>query len=306
MGDLYIVTASALYLRSSASSKDKLNIITILRNDEVVEVTDASSATWYKVTTTQRSPNISGFASGKYLKKDGTPDDAPAQPVQTTFGPVNLPPNMASRRSNHAAWQYPLSEPDMPMVTSNEPATRVDEMYDVVNYIAVDTSARYKVDEHTYCNIYAYDYCYLCNTFLPRVWWTDKALQVVLSGGNVKPIYESTVIELNANAIFKWLEDWGDKYGWVRTYDLTDLQDNVNQGKVGVISGPNVNPRRSGHICCVIPEKDGFKAMRSDNTVTIPLLSQAGAKNIRFYNNNKWWVLPQIKEFGFWYNNNTQ
>ncbi|PWK77834.1 hypothetical protein LX99_02719 [Mucilaginibacter oryzae] len=303
MGNLYTVTASALYLRSSAQSGDKLNIITVLKNSEQVDVMDATLADWYKVTTIQRNPNVTGFAASRYLKQV-TVDDAAAQPAAAQFVPVNLPPNAASRRNNHAAWQYPLSEPDMPKVTSTDVAGRINEIYNVINYIAVDTSARYRVDEHTYCNIYAYDYCYLCNVFLPRVWWTDKALQTVLAGGAVKPSYGNTVIELNANAIFRWLENWGEKFGWVRTYDLTDLQENVNQGKIGVISGPNKNPNRSGHICCVVPEKDGYKATRSGNAVVIPLLSQAGAKNIRFYSNNKWWLLPQIKEFGFWYNNN--
>jgi len=50
-----------------------------------------------------------------------------------------------------------------------------------------------------------------------------------------------------------------------------------------------------------MPEKDNHVATRSGGNVVCPLLSQAGAQNLRFYNNNKWWLLPQIKEFGFWY-----
>jgi hypothetical protein len=304
MANLYKVKAvSGLRLRSSAFSGNKENIITVLKTDELVDVTDSTMADWYKVLTTSRTPNITGFAASDYLETYVQPAAPASTGVAGILKPVNLPPNSASRRNNHAAWQYPLGEPDLPKVTSADVQTRIGGMHNIVNYLEVDKSARYRVDEHTYCNIYAFDYCYLGNAFIPRVWWTYKALQKVLAGMDVKPVYGVSVVELNANSIYAWLEEWGDDYGWVRTYDLTVLQDNVNQGKVGVISGPNVNPQRSGHICCVIPEKDGNVATRSGNTVICPLLSQSGAKNIKLYNNNRWWLLPQIKEFGFWYLN---
>lgn len=263
-----------------------------------MDVTDASRSDWYKVKTVNRIPAAEGFVASQYLKKTD-----PVAPVVSPgyLKPVNLASNAASRRNNHAAWQYPLSEPDMPMVTAIAVADCINNMHDVVNYLEVDKSARYARDEHTYCNIYAYDYCYLCKVFLPRVWWSSKALMDLRAGKPVSPVYEVSVSELNANALYAWLEQWGADFGWHRTYDLTELQDQVNQGKAGVISGPNINPLRSGHICCVIPERGDKTASRIGAAVVCPLLSQAGAKNLRYYNNNKWWLLPQIKEFGFWY-----
>jgi hypothetical protein len=50
-----------------------------------------------------------------------------------------------------------------------------------------------------------------------------------------------------------------------------------------------------------LPEKDNHVATRAGGKVICPLLSQAGAKNLPYYNDNKWWFLAQIKTFGFWY-----
>ncbi|WP_259070936.1 SH3 domain-containing protein [Mucilaginibacter sp. X4EP1] len=298
MSNLYTVTATLLNLRSSTSTADNSNIITRLKNGEVVDVTDASQADWYKVNALNRSPAISGYVASKYLKQVD-----PSAPVTSPgyLKPVNLPPNNDSRRNNHAAWQYPLGEPAMPFITAADVPGRIDDIYNIVNYLAVDISARYARDVHTYCNIYAYDFCYLSNVFLPRVWWTDKALLDLKNGQTVQALYGVTVNEMTANQLYTWLELWGADFGWTRTYDLDDLQNQVNQGKTGLISGPNVNAEQSGHICCVIPEKGTEVAMRTGGNVVCPVLSQAGAQNLRFYNNNRWWLLSIIKEFGFWY-----
>lgn len=142
---------------------------------------------------------------------------------------------------------------------------------------------------------------FLSGAFLPRVWWMDKALLDLSQGKAVVPKYGITVHELNANALYAWLEEWGNEFSWQRTYDLDLLQTKVNEGRLGIICGANKNPGRSGHICCVVPEKESKTATRQETKVVCPLLSQAGAVNLPFYNNNRWWFLPQIKEFGFWY-----
>jgi len=294
----YTVIASTLNIRSTPSSLNSGNIITRLKNREEVAVTDSAIAEWYKIKTIQRNPVIDGYVSSKYLQEI-------TSPVTDAIGyltPVNLLPNSKSRRNNHDGFPFPLSEPDMPRMGSTTDAiSRINIMHQVVNYLAVDTSERYKRDEHTYCNIYAFDYTYLCGAFLPRVWWTDKSLIELKEGINLSPKYETTVDEMSANGLFDWLERWGENFGWTRTYDLDELQTKINEGEVGVISGHNLNSRNSGHICCVIPEKDNLVATRVGGKVTCPLLSQAGAKNLRYYNNNRWWFLKQIKTFGFWY-----
>lgn len=263
-----------------------------------MDVVDTSSADWYKVNTISRTPLVSGFASSNFLQKKGAEPDSQSTYLQ----PVHLPPHPHSKRSYHGAWQFPLSEENMPRVNAAASVQeKADLMHTIIAYLAVHKSARYQRDTYTYCNIYAYDYCYLSGAFLPRVWWMDKALLALKQETPVSPRYGLTVHELNANALYTWLEEWGTEFSWQRTYDLDLLQAKVNEGRVGIICGPNKNPRRSGHICCVVPEKEGRTSTRQGGKVVCPLLSQAGAVNLPFYNNNRWWFLPQIKEFGFWY-----
>jgi hypothetical protein len=178
-------------------------------------------------------------------------------------------------------------------------------MHAIVAYLAVEKSLRYRPDVHTYCNIYAYDFCYLAGIFLPRVWWTQKSILKLQAGTPVLATYESTVLELSANSLFAWLTEWGDDFRWTRTYDLDDLQSNVNQGNVGVICAANIHPNSSGHICCVLPETPEHPAMRAGGKVICPLLSQAGRHNFSYYNNNSWWVrlAANYRGIGYWYCN---
>jgi len=291
------VTATLLNLRSNPSAQDG-NIITRLKKGELVDVVDTSSADWYKINTINRIPTIGGYASSAFLVKSNG-----ALNIQSGYlQPIHLPENTSSKRSHHGAWEFPLSEANMPRVVAASPMQEsIKTMHEIVSYLAVNKSARYRRDEYTYCNIYACDYCFLSGVFLPRVWWMDKALLSLKQGIKVVPKYALTVHEMNANALYTWLEDWGDEYNWKRTYDLDDLQTKVNEGRAGIICGPNKNPRKSGHICCVIPERENHFAARRSGKVICPLLSQAGAVNLPYYNNHQWWHLPQIREFGFWY-----
>jgi hypothetical protein len=295
----YYVTASLLNLRSSPVV-DPGNVITLLKNQEIVTVIDTTNADFYKVRCIQETPQVEGYASSAFLKLVASMTTVPTG----SMVPVNLLPNPASRRDNHAAWQYPIGEADMPEVDPNSDSnTRISCMHQIVDWLAVDKSARYQRDTHTYCNVYACDYLYLAGVFLPRVWWTGKALQAVLAGTKINPVYNMTVEEVNANGLFTWLETWGADFNWVRTYSLDDLQNQVNQGNAGVICAANIDPNRSGHICCVIPETADKTATRASGVVVCPLLSQAGAVNLSYYNNNPWWVklAKEFRGFGFWY-----
>lgn len=297
----YVVKANLLNLRSTPFSGNTGNIIAILKNEEVVSVTNDSNPQWYKVSCINRRPVIDGYAASQYLKPA---DDASTTPAVKFLDPVYLKPNPLSRRDNHGAWQYPLSEPDMPETQiSDTVINRVNSMHQIVQYLAVDRSVRYQRDLHTYCNIYACDYCYLSGVFLPRVWWRDKSLLDLQQGKMANPVYNITVDEINANGLFSWLEQWGEEYNWKRTYDLDELQNKVNEGRPGVICAANINPAESGHICVVIPENGDKTATRDAGKIVCPLLSQAGAINMQYYNNNKWWIrlASRFRDTGFWY-----
>jgi len=102
----------------------------------------------------------------------------------------------------------------------------------IVRYLSVETSARYKpAGGLTYCNIYATDYCYCFGVYLPRVWWNDLALADFILGKEVKPVYNKTVVELNANALHLWLVQFGERFGW-RAATVEELQTAANSGKV--------------------------------------------------------------------------
>lgn len=141
---------------------------------------------------------------------------------------------------------------------------------------------------------------------MPRVWWKPKAIETFENGGSVEVIYDNTVGEQSANNLFDWLEKWGAEFGWIRTYDLTELQLAANEGKVALISAKNQNRGISGHICAVVPEVGEHKAIKDGlGKVLTPLQSQAGGKNFSYGylkdNRGNWWTWPQFKGvFGFW------
>jgi hypothetical protein len=180
---------------------------------------------------------------------------------------------------------------------------------EIVNFLAVDKSARYQPGAgKTYCNIYAYDYCYLGDVYLPRVWWNGRAIGDLKAGQSVEPKYGVTIIELNANALHDWLNEWGDDFGWVKTTSLTELQDMANRGRVALICAKRKDTNRSGHIVAVVPEQQGLHvAVRSDEgEVVKPLASQAGVRNFRFEPARDWWQQEKFADHGFWYTNKTR
>ena len=144
--------------------------------------------------------------------------------------------------------------------------------------------------------------CHLAGCYVPRVWWSPAAIEALAQGQTVVPRLGSTIDEQRANAIFGWLRDFGDRFGWRRTGTPTELQAEVNHGAVGLIVARRVDDGRSGHIVVVAPETDDERARRdSAGEVTAPLQSQAGATNFRYGTGRiGWWTNPKFAEFAFW------
>jgi predicted chitinase len=175
----------------------------------------------------------------------------------------------------------------------------------IVDYLDVANPAhlRYKpAGGTTYCNIYATDLAYLCGVYLPRVWWTDRALLQLREGAQVAVEYGRTVRELNANSLYDWLEDHGPAFGWRREVELTALQAAANAGQVCVIVARRVDLNRPGHITAVVPETGDAKAVRSaEHEVLRPLESQAGTRNVlRGTPASAWWQGSRFQAFAFW------
>lgn len=165
----------------------------------------------------------------------------------------------------------------------------VSELTDILDWLDVENAQhlRYQPTKtKTYCNIYAYDYCTLAGAYMPRVFWTNNALKKMEAGQQIKAQYAKTVTELTANALVNWFKDRGGAFGWSQPSDLNDMQQQVNQGAVGVIVGYK-NPH--GHITVVVPETGSRKAKRdAAGKVVVPLQSQAGRNNLK-YHTRSWW-----------------
>lgn len=190
---------------------------------------------------------------------------------------------------------FPLGDPGAPGRAAGAAA--------IVRFLDVEKSARYKpADGKTYCNIYAYDFCFLSGVYLPRVWWLKDAIKSLNEGNAVAVKYAVTVGELNANALYDWLSEFGASFGWKKVATLDDLQKAANAGSVAVICAARKDPKRSGHITVVVPEDvPPLLAQRSEGAVSLPLQSQAGVRNFCFScGTGKWWEGLQFRASGFW------
>jgi hypothetical protein len=294
------VTAKTLLRLRSSPTTARDNIIGSLRYGQAVEILERTQVDFWRVRVQRSDGLIEGYAAARYLL-----EAAPPAPVSAQIGEVHLPVRTEAKRSSKSALAFPLAEPGLPRRDPHlSSPQRVAALHRIVTALDVERSTRYlPTNKSTYCNIYAYDYCFLAGVYLPRVWWTSKALIALSQNKAVKVQYGETVQELSANALFDWLGEWGvdQPFGWRRVPDLTTLQDFVNQGRVGVVCAQRRNRSRSGHITCVLPELQGHTAQRTGATVTGVLQSQAGTLNKQLFT-NAWWVDRShvYAETGFW------
>lgn len=276
------------------------NVIAVLPQGHTVEKIDEAANPWWKIKTTLGGATVEGYVHSSYLKKVS----APVPPVVTPtviIPPVHLKEGDASVTRSNTRWAFPLGEPNMPrrdVATKKE--VKIAAIEKIIQFLDVEKSARYQPKSTaTYCNIYAYDFCYLNKVYIPRVWWKADAILKIGKGENVTPLYGNTVTEQNANMLYDWLCDYGSQFGWRRVFNLDELQNAANDGKIGIICAAQVNPNRSGHICAVIPESAAYKAVRTNGKVSTPLQSQAGRTNKK-YSLFKWWTSSNYRAFGFW------
>ena len=61
---------------------------------------------------------------------------------------------------------------------------------------------------------------------------------------------------MRANDLFRWLRDFGPRFGWRQTGTITKLQQEVNQGAIGLIVARRKEDGKSGHIVAVVPETE--------------------------------------------------
>lgn len=293
----YRVNSIALNLRSAPLVRPGNRIALLSQGNVVTKVGRTPDPRWWEVSVDMAPSRLQGFVAHAYLE----PSDAFTEPTATQgITEVHLrEDNRSSARDKVGGWAFPIGEAGRP-----PRQTKPRDAPKVIDWLRVERSARYQPGRGaTYCNVYAYDYCYLSGVYLPRVWWTPRALADLAQGKEVKPFYGETVDELNANSLFAWLKDYGGQFGWARVYDLTELQEAANTGAVAVICAQRKERNQPGHIAAVAPETNTWQAVRSATAVTRPLQSQAGSTNYRYGTPpTAWWVDERFGPHGFWHN----
>lgn len=309
------VNDNPLRLRSEPSidqNNPTANVIARLPDGHIVQaVSDKKINGFLEVETSLLGAHFRGFASAQFLKPASAVEEVPVlQPDSTppTSGivAVHMPrKNSSVTKRTARAGAHSLNEPNAPGRKGTTPAELRAELAAIIDYLAVDKAShlRYKPSgSSTFCNIYAHDYCHLAGVYLPRVWWTGSAIEKLAQGQTVTPLLGNTIDEQRANDLFRWLRDFGLRFGWRQTGSLTKLQTEVNQGAIGVIVARRKIDGQSGHIVMVVPETNEETAKRNAaGEVIAPLQSQAGRSNFRYGTGGlNWWKHERFAESAFW------
>jgi predicted chitinase len=306
----HVVNATRLNFRKLPTISSSNKIASLKLGVKVEKIADAPGG-WLNIRVILNNKIKEGFVAGRYLQplaKTQTEHTLVPQEASIDFEipAVHMTKNRTNiTRHRDGGQAYPLGEANRPGRSDGKPETRVKSVLKIIKYLDSENSQhhRYQPKQRTtYCNIYAHDFCYLAGTYLPRVWWTDKALLQLKDDVEVPVQYAKTVREMNANMLFDWLEDYGALFGWKRVFDLDVLQAAANIGEVCIIVAQRKNLNQSGHITAVVPEHDGFSAVRNTaGEISRPLESQAGRKNHRFsVKPTRWWLGGNFRNHGFW------
>ena len=306
---------SPLRLRSEPkiSNPKGANVIAEMPDGHIVRAISGTPVQGFiEIETTLGGKLFRGFASADLLLAISQPVAAAAvQAMALPASAAKLPqanlahaPGAVTKRSANAG-AHALNEPDMPGRTATDPAGLRADLGKIIAYLATDNPGhkRYQPrDGLTFCNIYMHDYCALAGVYLPRVWWTQPALLKIAAGQTLEPRLGSTVDEVRANDLFRWLRDFGGSFGWVRATSVTEVQDHANLGGVCLIVARRKEDGRSGHIVAVVPETSVEVARRDGaGNVTMPLQSQAGLENFRYgVSTLDWWKNIKFAESALW------
>lgn len=314
-GSLYRVEtlSSTLRLREDPRISKPLvrNVIAEMPEGHLVRSVQKKKGDFLEVETNLGGARLKAFANSKYLKPtavgaamiDAVPANAdPQSGVVAVYMPSR--PGTVTKRSEFAN-AHSLNERGQPGRRGTTAAELRKELGSIVDWLAVDKEQHKRYQPRsglTFCNIYAHDYCHLAGVYLPRVWWTSRAIAALMQGNSIEPLYGNTIDEQRANDLFRWLRDFGLDFGWRRSVSLDEVQTEVNQGAVGIIVARRREDGRSGHIVMVVPETDELTARRdASGKVVAPLQSQAGSTNFRYGRGGRdWWKGPQFAESAFW------
>jgi len=311
------ITSNQLNLRTEPKvprDNPGSNVKTKLPNGHQVSwLSGKTTDKWLEVETSLNGAYFRGYVAQEFLDlvKDNTnviPVSEPSTTNPTTGIIAVYMPRAAGTVTKRTATANAssLNEPGQPVRTQTGiPADLKKSLLSIIEWLSVDkpTHKRYQpTGNSTFCNIYAHDYCFLAGAYFPRVWWTPGAIAKLAANETVPPLYGNTIEEMRANNLFRWLRDFGERFGWRQTGDLTKLQNAANIGGIGLIIARRKEDGRSGHVVVVAPENELGTAKRDANGIVLaPLQSQAGARNFKFGRGSAdWWLGEQFAEHAFW------
>jgi hypothetical protein len=218
---------------------------------------------------------------------------------------ANLLPDPQSRLDSMEMKEKPLMDSTIPYRDLKDTASKKDSIARIIDKLNVETSLRYqRTVEDTYCNVYAYDYCYFTKVYVPTVWWTPESLEKITQGQDVEAVFEQTVDRIYSSAIHDWFLEWGPNFGWKKMFTAEEIQQKVNaHGGIGIICAKRREKGLSGHIVPVVPETELHKAYRENGVVVYPLQSQAGKLNYNYFSEVRkdWWNDELYTSYVFYY-----
>lgn len=299
------VAPLGLNLRSGTQVTRGNRIAVLAQGTRVTKLNDADDEGWWKVRVEIDGRAVEGFVAHRFLVPVAEPV-APASLSAPDLPAVHLAQGFTDvTQAFHGHWAYPLGESERPSPPGGDASARVSAIVSIVEWLAADQTELHrrwwKNRSTTHCNVYAHDLCYLAGCYLPRVWWNTAASLALARGETVRPIYSQTVIEIRANGLFDWLNEHGSNFGWRRSFSLDEVQQNANDGRLGLIVAQRHDHNRLGHISVVVPEHSNNRAARHASSIERAVQTQAGVTHRQWFNGpTAWWRGGQFREFGFW------
>jgi hypothetical protein len=302
----HVVTALHLNLRSEANPAKK-NVIAVLpQGTPVDKIGNSGVPGWFEVEAVIAGTKLRGHVNKSFLGPPGTVFPT----ARTTAGklpPADLGSRTTEKRSVTGSRAYSIGESGKPAKPSTHSSGNAAGIVRIIDWLGVGKSShlRWKGGGgKTFCNVYVYDVCDTAGAYVPRVWWTSKAITDLVAGKTVTAKYGETVYEMRANYIFNWLVEYGPDFGWKRVFDADTLQTEANSGRMAIICAQRNDMEKPGHIQVIAPEHGTHVAKRSPaGKVTQPLQSNAGSTNFTYgFLGSNWWQAAMFKQFGFWTN----
>ena len=212
----------------------------------------------YSGTYSQNVKLLGLLKNGKLIKSVTNTVTTPNPPGRTDPVITNFPASRATEVK--------------PIYTSSLGARSANTYNRVINQFNVTKATRYARTAKglTWCNIFAWDVCSAMNVKLPH--WVMKNGTPATSADRKKGAWE-----MNANETFKWLANYGSRYGWKKV-SAKDAQARANRGFPTVVIWRNASSG-SGHVAIVRPEAGSYKYSSRG-----PVIAQAGLRNFNYGN----------------------